>query len=239
MTVERKVLQFGRQSIPYSLSFSPRKSLKITVFPDRRVDVDAPKQRSLEDVERAVGKRSRWIVRQRMRFEKYHPLPSPRLYVSGETHRYLGKQYRLRVRAGASPSVKLSGGFLMVHTPRAHHTCAVRSLVQSWYQEHAKEVYLRRLKECCERVKHHGIPYPALRMRKMRTRWGSCTRNCTIVLNPDLVRLPTPCIDYVITHELCHLKLHNHSHAFYQLLSNCMPDWITRRERLNLAAVQN
>ena len=124
-------------------------------------------------------------------------------------------------------------------TPDPGKTSRVRALVQMWYSERAQEVYERRLKACYDRVRHHGIPRPSLRLRKMKTRWGSCTRNCTIVLNPDLVRLPTPCIDYVITHELCHLRLHNHSQAFYRLLSNCMSDWMTRRERLNLVAVQS
>ena len=160
MTVERKVLQFGRQSIPYSLSFSPRKNLKITVFPDRRVDVDAPKQRSPEDVERAVRKRSRWIVRQRMRFEKYHPLPSPRLYVSGETHRYLGKQYRLRVRAGLSPSVKLSGGFLMVHTPHTHHASCPFSgaIVVSGTRQRGLSAATQRVLRACQ-TSWHSVSY--------------------------------------------------------------------------------
>ena len=73
----------------------------------------------------------------------------------------------------------------------------------------------------------------------MKTRWGSCGKNDTIILNPELIRLPTPCIDYVITHELCHLKIHKHNRDFYALLSRCMPDWMSRRERLNLLAVHN
>ena len=124
-------------------------------------------------------------------------------------------------------------------TPDPSKTSRIRALVHLWYTEHAQEVYERRLRMCYERVKHHGVPYPAVRVRKMKTRWGSCTRGGTIVLNPELVRLPVPCVDYVITHELCHLKLHNHSQAFYRLLSQAMPDWMTRRERLNLAAIQN
>jgi predicted metal-dependent hydrolase len=239
VTAERRILQFGTNSIPYSLTYSARRHLRITVFPDRRVAVDAPKDRSLDDVERAVRKRSRWIARQRMRFEKYHPLPSPRRYVSGETHRYLGKQYRLRVRRGVPESVKLQGGFLWVVASDGSDTNRARRIVESWYDEHALDIFERRLKACHDRVKHQGIPLPCVSTRKMKTRWGSCRKNGSIVLNPLLIRLPIPCIDYLILHELCHLRVHNHGPSFYRLMDKCLPDWRERRERLNLTAVQS
>ena len=125
------------------------------------------------------------------------------------------------------------------HAPFRANTSLIEAAVQSWYRRHAGAVFERRLKVCHERTKQYGIPYPDLRIRKMRTRWGSCGKNDTIILNPELIRLPAPCIDYVITHELCHLKIHKHNRDFYALLSRCMPDWMSRRERLNLLAVQN
>lgn len=238
MTSSGHLIRFGKQEIRYSLSFSARKQLKITVFPDGRIAVDAPEGRSRGEVQRVVKKRVRWIVRQRRHFEKYQPLPTPRRYVSGETHRYLGKQYRLRVRHGSEQTVKLNGGFLWAIVSGSSGRNRARLLVEEWYSTHAAETFERRLAICHGRVKHYGIPYPSLRIRKMRTRWGSCRKNGTIVLNPELVRLPTPCIDYLIIHELCHLKFHNHSRGFYDLLSKCLPDWATRREQLNLTAVQ-
>lgn len=232
-------IEFGRQQIPYALRFSARKQLKIEVFPDGRVAVAAPAGRTVGEVERILKKRAPWIAKQRIRFEKYQPLPSPRRFVSGETHRYLGKQYRLRIRQGASESVKLTGGFLWVVVNDTNDTRRVRVTVENWYGAHAAEVFERRLELCHSRVKQYGIPVPSLKFRKMRTRWGSCRKNGPIVLNPELVRLPTPCIDYLIIHELCHLRVHNHSPAFYRLLDKCLPDWRSRREQLNLSAVQS
>jgi len=186
-----------------------------------------------------MKKRARWIFRQQAHFERFQPLPARRRYVSGETHRYLGGQYRLRVRRGPSLEVKLAGRFLWVSTAVAGKTSLIEAAVQSWYLRHAALIFERRLKVCHERAKQYGIPYPDLRIRNMRTRWGSCGKNETIILNPELIRLPTQCIDYAITHEICHLKVHKHNRNFYALLARCMPDWMSRRERLNLLAVQS
>jgi predicted metal-dependent hydrolase len=201
--------------------------------------VDAPEKRSIPEIERALKKRARWIIRQQAHFEQFQPLPAPRRYVSGETHRYLGRQYRLQVRQGPSPEARLVGRFLWVSTAVPGNTSLIAAAVQSWYREHAGVVFERRLKVCHEKAEQHGIPLPVFQIRKLKTRWGSCGKNHKIFLNPELIRLPTPCIDYVITHELCHLKVHKHNGDFYTLLSRCMPDWASRRERLNLAAVQN
>lgn len=232
-------IQFGKHQIPYVLTFSARKQLKITVFPDGRVAVDAPQGRSEDEVARVLKRRARWIAKQRMCFEKYQPLPLPRQYISGETHRYLGKQYRLQVRPGVSESVKLAGGFLCVTIVDVRGMGRVRALVESWYKALAEEVFERRAKACYGRVKQYGIPFPVLRIRKMKTRWGSCRSHGVVTLNTELIRLPTLCIDYLIVHELCHLRIHNHSPAFYGLLDKCLPDWSARRERLNLSAVQS
>ncbi len=234
-----RTIRFGRQKIVYSLTFSNRKHLKISVFPDGRVEVDAPERRTVPEVEHSLKQRAGWIIRQQSHFERFQPLPSPRRYISGETHRYLGRQYRLRIRKGSSLEVKLIGKYLWVSTKEKSKPDLIESAVKSWYLDHAKTIFEKRLKECYARTKQHGVPLPGLQIRRMRTRWGSCRKNDTITLNPDLIRVPTPCIDYVITHELCHLKFRRHNQDFYALLSRCMHDWISRRDRLNVLAAQD
>lgn len=89
------------------------------------------------------------------------------------------------------------------------------------------------MRACFPRVAHLDIALPPLTIRRMKTRWGSCSRDGKIILNLRLIQAPIPYIDYVIVHELCHLKEHNHSKRYYALLDTTMPDWRDWRQRLN------
>ena len=151
--------------------------------------------------------------------------------MSGETHRYLGRQYRLRVVEGPGESVKLRGKFIWVETARKGESWRVRRLVEAWYVLHARERFARSLAECLARFQGR-VSSPQLRLRRMPKRWGSWTRRGAIYLNPELVLAPASCIDYVVTHELCHLVHAPHGQAFYGLLRRVMPDWEERKDRL-------
>ena len=212
--------------------------MAISVQPDLRISVVAPETAVPSTIAAKVRQRAPWILRQQRELELYLPQTPPRRYVSGETHRYLGRQYRLKVREGEPTSVKLTRGFLTAVTPDKTDTAQVQALVESWYRTQAKRVLPERLSAMLPRFARVGIPAePQLAIRKMTSRWGSCTEAGVITLNLKLVQAPKPYIDYVIVHELCHLVEHNHSQRFYHLLDRMMPDWRVRRERLNLVEV--
>lgn len=210
----------------------PRKRLRIVVKPDLSVRVDAPDSFSEAEILAAVRSKAKWVAGQLDELETYHPLPRPHRFISGETIVYLGRQYRLRVEPGKERNAKLKGGFLHVEVPDPRATASVRDAVDAWYRKHAEVVFSRYLMGCLEVAKRHGIKEPVLCIRKMRTRWGSCSSVGRITLNLHLVQAPVHCIEYVIMHELCHLKHHDHSPAFYRLLSRCLPNWKKRRSLL-------
>ncbi|MEO8394263.1 MAG: YgjP-like metallopeptidase domain-containing protein [Chloroflexota bacterium] len=106
-------------------------------------------------------------------------------------------------------------------------------LVEKWYRSRAQFVFKERFAPCYLRLASLGIPYPEFAVRNMKSRWGSCTATGRILLNLKLIQVPKDLIDYVILHELCHLKENNHSSAFYALLDRVLPDWRERRQRLN------
>lgn len=208
----------------------------IKVHSDCRVVVSAPESTDNEAVLAAVKKRSRWIYEQLKEFRKQLEHVTPRKYVSGESHYYLGKQYLLKVNVEPElpQGVKLLRGRLEVSV-KSKDTAKVCSLLTDWYKTRAKEVFNKRLDVMLEQTLW-VTERPPLRVFTMQTQWGSCSPNGRLTLNPHLVKAPRDCIDYVILHELCHIAEHNHSERFYRLMSQVMPKWKTVKERLDRIA---
>lgn len=205
----------------------------IKVHPDCRVVVSAPTNADNEAVLNAVKKRGRWIYEQLRDFRKQSEYTSPRKYISGESHYYLGKQYLLKVieAPNSVQGVKLLRGKLEVSV-RIKNAEKVRELLTDWYKARAKETFAKRL----DAVLEHALwvtERPPLRIQTMQTQWGSCSPNGRITLNPYLVKAPRECIDYVVLHELCHLAEFNHSERFYRLMAQVMPHWEKVKERLD------
>jgi predicted metal-dependent hydrolase len=152
--------------------------------------------------------------------------------VSGECLFYLGRRYQLKVRKTEAddPGVKLLRGRICVSAPSG--AAVVRTRLAEWYRRRAMEVFRQRLLDITERVGWRG-EIPRWRLVSMRKQWGSCSPSGVILLNPHLVKAPRECVDYVICHELCHLKEHNHSPRYYRILRKVMPDWERVKARLD------
>ncbi len=231
-TVSARV-RYGTESIAVEVSFSQRKRLTITVNPDQTVLIKAPIAEPIVRVLEFVHRRAPWIKKQRQYFEQFKPLPLVRQYISGETFLYLGRQYRLKVMQDVNESVKLLGRYLTVSTADRQDRDRIRGLVDQWYMDHAKVLLKARYDKCLVSATQLNIEQPEIRVRHMQRSWGTCSAKGWIHLNRELVKTPVYCIDYVIMHELCHLRHRDHSKAFYRLLSRCMPDWRQRKERLD------
>ena len=167
-------IEVGGTKIEFRLRRSQRKTLAITVRPDLSVVVTAPRGADLEAVKGKVRKRAVWIRRQQRFFEQYLPPVPPRRYVSGETHRYLGRQYRLKVVEAVGESVKLKGRFIHVETRRKADTELVRRLVEGWYVAHARAAFARSLRACLPGLQGHVKGTPRLYLRRMAA-WTSAT----------------------------------------------------------------
>jgi len=229
---ETVVVDCADGPVPVVVQFRERKRLSISVHPDGVVTALAPAHRNIEDVKAHLRRRQSWITKQRRHFERYQPLPDEKRYVAGETHLYLGRQYRLRLYEAETTSVKLVGRFFHVSVPEKADTRSIASAMDRWYRLHAEPIFHDRLEHCLDAAASLRALPIQLRIRPMKCRWGSCSSAGTITLNTDLVKAPLHCIEYVIMHELCHLRVHNHGPAFYRLLGRVMPDWKQRKERL-------
>ena len=230
-------LQYGSTTISVGISFARRKSLAITVHPDMRVTARVPVELSIDEVKHFLKKRAPWIVKQLNYFEQFQPLPPKRQYVSGETHYYLGRQYRLRIHCGEKANVRLIGRFFEMELPDPDDRDKAKRLMLNWYSAHAKKLLTRRLAIYLPIFMKMGASEPEVRFRRMKRRWGSCSSNGVIMLNTELVKAPIHCIDYVIIHELCHLLYPHHDRKFYRLLGRILPDWEKRKERLEKVVI--
>jgi len=229
---QQRTYQFGNTSIQYSLIFSERSTLAIHVRPDLSVLVDAPIGSDLVEIEKRIHKRAAWIIRQQNNFRKYSLGFPPRQYISGETQRYLGRQYRLKVHLDPTQSESVILDREILHVSVKKNKAKAKDLVETWYREWAYEVFQERLELWYPHFERNGFPMPELSVRLMRSRWGSCTAKGKITLNLKLIMVPKSLIDYVIVHELCHRVEHNHKKGFYQLLGRVLPDWKERKEQL-------
>ena len=215
-------IHFGSKVIEYEVSFSERKTLGITVTPDSDVLVKAPISTNREKIQQVLQKRAAWIVKQQSYFLSFQPRLTERKYVSGETHLYLGRQYRLMIHEANQDSVKLLHGEIRVETTDREKA---KSLMKNWYLKLAREKFEKIASEWILKFKSEGVEPNTLVIRDMALRWGSCTPKGKIILNPELIKAPRGCIEYVIIHELCHLVHQDHSPAFFRLQSRYMPDW--------------
>jgi predicted metal-dependent hydrolase len=233
---EHLQVEYGSRTIAVEVRRRRRSTLEIAVEPDARIVATAPIGAPLDTIAAKIRKRAPWILRQQRFFEQFLPRRTVRRYVSGETHLYLGRQYRLRIRASQDNAVTLSNGVLLVRSTTPKVTHRIRSLVQRWYRERAAQRFRERLTVCLGRFANSNSFRPdAVVVRGMKRRWGSMSPSGRLMLNTMLIEAPVDAIDYVIAHELCHRAEPHHGARFFDLLEKVMPDWERRKRRLERA----
>ncbi len=233
MNREAGCIKYGQHLIEFNIVRRERSTLQISVDPDATVEVVAPIGASLDAICDKVRKRAAWVRRQQCYFIQFMPRTPERGYVSGETHLYLGRQYRLKVVPHIQASVRMTRGFILVQSHNPDNAEITRTLVEAWYKERALIKFRERLEANLLRFPVPEAYRPkAMVVRQLSQRWGSMSPSSTLLLNRRLVEAPTDAIDYVVTHELCHVSEANHGQSFYNLLDRVMPDWKKRKNRL-------
>jgi predicted metal-dependent hydrolase len=224
-------LQYGSKKISYSLEYVKRKTLGITVTPQMKVMVKAPEGTPMDRIEERLEKRASWIFKQQSYFLRFYPKIPEKEYRGGESHLYLGRQYRLRVIAAKKNEVHFTGREIQVyHLPKS----SVRSVLNTWYRHRAKQKFAEIAELWIQRFEKYGVLPKCLFIQEMPTRWGSCTAKGKIILNPELIKAPKACIEYVVIHELCHLIHKHHTQQFFKLQSSLMPDWEKWKNKLEM-----
>jgi hypothetical protein len=233
MTIEtRRIVVNG---LPVQIVRKDIKNLHLGVYPPHGgVRVAAPLRVSDNAVRLAVICKLGWIRRQQARFDA-QPRQSEREMVSGESHYFLGRRYRLRLVPSHGPAkvIVRSPNIIELHARAELSADQREKVLLSWYREQLKQMIPRLVEKWQNTV---GVRAEEWAIRKMKTKWGACNAEVgRIWLNLELAKKPVQCLEYIIVHELVHLLERRHNEKFSDLMSEFLPQWRTRRAELNAA----
>lgn len=226
---------YGKQRISFQLQRKNVKHINLTVHPDQTISVSANNDVTVEEVKKFVESKGRWIVSKLNYFERTAPIKKiPREYVTGETFRYLGRQYRLNVIDAEEEFVRFFRGTIEMYVKDNMDFERKKRLIDGWYSERRAVVFQESLERMYQLVKVYEFDVPTLDVRQMSRRWGSyLPKTHKVVLNKDLIIAPRFCIDYVVLHELLHAQFPDHDYHFFRNLQILMPNWQERKRILD------
>lgn len=206
------------------------KNVTLKVKRDGSIHLTVPEAATDDYIERVIANKQEWIESQLKHFNENYEKPKEKEMVSGESFKYLGKNYRLKVIESKEEFVRLYRGYIEIYVKDKNNTAKKQELLKKWYQEKAKKKFAELVHEYEQIVKEE---VNNIRVITMQTRWGSCNvESGNINLNLELIKKPRYCIEYVILHELAHLKYPNHSKQFWDYMSVHMPNWAWRKNKL-------
>jgi len=239
MILEHRAVTFGQTTIQYTIERRPRRrTVAIAVDALEGVSLKAPDDLPVEQIDMVVYNKGAWIVQRMADIREVTATYHPRQYVSGESYLYLGRQYRLKVTHSSGikhPRAKLSGRYLEVQLPdtlpSSEHKGAIQKVIMQWYRKRAAARIPVRVARYAEMI---GVAPPPILIRDQQKRWGSCSRDGELRFNWRIIMAPMSLVDYVVVHELCHLKERNHSPAFWKWLRLMMPEYEERKGRLRI-----
>ena len=236
--IKRSVVVENRE-ICYQLERKNVKNLNLRVRKDGSVFVSANEMVPCEEIDLFIHSKASYILKAIDHFrEMAQYKPQPKQYVSGETFYIQGRGLRLQVSQAKKDAISSDGIYIFLEVKDINDIEKKQRIVTRFLDQECKTIFSEIMEELYPLVKKYGIEKPALRIRDMETRWGSClTKKGIITLNKRLLESPRNCIEYVVMHELCHLIHPNHSKTFYTFLSMLMPDWKERKIALEKSAM--
>lgn len=198
---------------------SKRKTVGLEVTPEALLIVRAPRNLSRREISEIVDKESPWILKKQQFFRENNSKVREKDFKEGEEFFYLGKAYKLRVVRNTADALIVSGNLFYLSDECIDNA---REVIEGWYQRRAYEVVTERATyySCVS-----GIKFKEINISDAKKRWGSCSPNGNLNIAWRLVMAPLRVIDYVIVHELSHIKIRNHSKEFWHRVGNVIPDY--------------
>jgi len=204
---------------------SKRKTLSLIIETDGKLTVRAPLRMKDADIWQFIEAKQSWIKRKQAQVREVAVVP--RRFVDGEMLWYLGKQIPLRIVPDGKPALAIDGAFKLTQSAWSN----AESIFTVWYKKQARKVLTERVEFFAQKF---GFKPGKVRISSARTRWGSCSSKETLSFTWRLVMAPPDVIDYVVVHELCHLKEMNHSNVFWAQVEMILPDYKQHRKWLKM-----
>ena len=221
---EQRCLLLAGQQLPYELRRSARRSIGLSID-QRGLRVAAPARASLTEIEKLIFQHQRWVLEKLAEWRERSPAPALEI-ADGKSFPLLGEPWLIALTAIGRRRWQFGPGVLYLNPGEPGQLAGI---FEKALREKARQLFAERLGVHAARL---GVPTPPLRLSSARTRWGSCNRQGDIALNWRLVFLALPLVDYVVCHELAHLKEMNHSPRFWSVVEQLCPDWALRRREL-------
>jgi predicted metal-dependent hydrolase len=226
------------QDIEFKVIYSRRRTLGISVLPDSSVLVRVPYRTSDKTITRIVREKASWIIKHRDSYSKQGHNRLNRLYINGETHFFRGNESVLKIEKSKKSYCLFYNGTIEIGLERPDDSAAIKRLLYRGYKTEANVVFPLLFDTAIRKYESENFVPSGLVIRSMKRRWGSCSNKGVVTLSTELIKLPDLYIEYVIVHELCHLKHHNHSARYYILLTELYPEWKKVRKELRKYTVQ-
>jgi predicted metal-dependent hydrolase len=218
--------------LEFKVKYSSRRTIAISVLPDSSVIVRVPYITSIKKISRIVTEKYAWIIKHRDNYRKPDHSNLKRSYTTGTSHMFRGKESVLTIEKSSKPFVRFYDSTIALGLENPDNEDIVKRLLYYGYKNEAMNHFPILLNKVLKENEIQGFRPSGLVIRTMKRRWGSCSARGLITLSTELIKLSDLYIEYVIIHELCHLRHHNHGPHFYELLTEIFPDWKRVRKEL-------
>jgi predicted metal-dependent hydrolase len=219
----KQVYQYGNQSIEYDVIKSKRVKTSEIIVDENRIVIRTPSNKPQLEIDKMVERKARWILDKQKEYRTRQKEINRPAFESGSTLPYLGRNYSLEVSENYQgyPDLRFqSGKFVFLFRDNESSRNRIKVLYEEWLERKANIIFNKKVKEYSTEL---NVDVKKLVIKKLKDRWGSITKAGVISLNLNLLKAPSEVIDYIIIHELCHVRIRSHSHHFWNQIKMIMP----------------
>lgn len=233
MISQKDRVKYGTATISYSIIKTRRVKTSELIVDASTITVRVPLDKDKKEIQKIVLGKGRWILKKQKEYREVILEIVKPSFKANTTLPYLGKNYSIEIRKNQPRNGVeiIDGKFLVRIKSDKLSSGAVQRLYGNFIIEKAQVIFEDNVKRYSKRL---GVVVKRIAIKNLRNRWGSLTKNGVLNLNLNLVKAPEDVIDYIILHELCHLKIREHSHHYWDLVRKFMPNYHDKIEWLNV-----